>query len=195
MDSIAYQETLDDLRESILPMWPQGVAAEESKRDYWRVRFGGSPWTCVGADAILCGVCIICFSMTLTDMRIQSTETRVSLVRGLGTTGILVPNHGPNGMRKQLAQTLRPLFPRKVQSFGANEDGVHIIEVKRDGLRSREMSKNIFHACMLREFNHLGYKLDGSVQLGKKGPLGFGSRREAWIFRSIIRRQEVRLKE
>ena len=27
------------------------------------------------------------------------------------------------------------MFPRKVMSYGANEDGVHVIEVKREGLR------------------------------------------------------------
>lgn len=218
MDSIAYQETLDDLRESILPMWPQGVAAEESKRDYWRVRFGGSPWTCVGADAILaqrlvCRLFVVLARQGYSYLTTVQTACAPRPPRLIFVNGAADPDahvfmamfsrskmrlsllDAPPDAAEQLAQTLRPLFPRKVQSFGANEDGVHIIEVKRDGLRSREMSKNIFHACMLREFNHLGYKLDGSVQLGKKGPLGFGSRREAWIFRSIIRRQEVRLKE
>lgn len=41
----------------------------------------------------------------------------------------------PRELVEDFASSLRPMFPRKVMSYGANEDGVHVIEVKREGLR------------------------------------------------------------
>ena len=51
--NVAYQETMDELREMVLPMWPHGVAMEDSRESEWRIRFIGKPWTSVGVDALL----------------------------------------------------------------------------------------------------------------------------------------------
>lgn len=40
----------------------------------------------------------------------------------------------PRELVEDFASSLRPMFPRKIRSHGANEDGVHVIEVKREGL-------------------------------------------------------------
>ena len=53
VDNIAYQSTLDDLRELVLPMWPHGIEHEESRGDHWRVRFARRPWTTTGIDSML----------------------------------------------------------------------------------------------------------------------------------------------
>jgi hypothetical protein len=45
--------TVEELREKMLPMWPKGVAHQEHKGHYWRVRFTGSPWDSKGHESIL----------------------------------------------------------------------------------------------------------------------------------------------
>jgi len=39
------------IRESILPIWPQGHDVDELDGEVWRVRFRGTPWTFSGPDA------------------------------------------------------------------------------------------------------------------------------------------------
>ena len=46
-----------------------------------------------------------------------------------------------------------------------------------------EIDRTIFHASVLRFFSSYGFKLDGSIPMGKAGPIGFGSRKELWVFR------------
>ena len=53
IDNIAYQSTLDDLRELVIPMWPHGIEYEDSRGDHWRVRFARAPWTASGIDGML----------------------------------------------------------------------------------------------------------------------------------------------
>ncbi|KZT65167.1 hypothetical protein DAEQUDRAFT_677331 [Daedalea quercina L-15889] len=218
IDNIAYQSTLDDLRELVLPMWPHGIEVEDSRGDGWRVRFARSPWTSVGIDGMLAQR-LICTLYTVLARQGYSHVTTVQ--NGSPRPGKLVfvetqadPDvkifatmFSPSKMRLRLldaprelvedfASSLRPMFPRKVMSYGANEDGVHVIEVKREGFRSHEAERNLFYACMLRFFNSAGFKLDGSIPLGRKDPMFWGSRKEAWIFRSLpMRRPESRQKQ
>ncbi|PCH33666.1 hypothetical protein WOLCODRAFT_93934 [Wolfiporia cocos MD-104 SS10] len=101
----------------------------------------------------------------------------------------------PPEIAPQLANSLKAAFPRRVQFFGANEDGVYVIEVKKVGFSVSETERNCFLACMLQFLKSAGFKLDGSVPLGRRGPLGFGVRRETWIFRGTIpKRPESRQK-
>jgi len=217
IDHIAYQTTLDDLRESVLPMWPHGVSFEDSRGDNWRVRFAGSPWTSVGVDAILAQR-LICRLFKVLARQGYSYLTTVQTAHAPKPPRLIFVDtppepdvdifmatfsqskmrlsllDSPPDLAAQLSQSMRSVFPRKVSFHGANEDGVSIIEIKKEGFRSREADKNMVYGCMLRFFNSVGYKLDGSVPFGKKGPLGLGSRREAWIFRSTMRRPESRQK-
>ncbi|KAH9937720.1 uncharacterized protein B0H18DRAFT_866945 [Fomitopsis serialis] len=219
IDNIAYQTTLDDLRELVLPMWPHGVEYEDSRGDNWRVRFARGPWTSVGLDAILAQR-LICNLYTVLARQGYSHVTTIQtgsprrpgklvFVETLQDPDVKIfaTMFSPSKMRLTLldaprelvedfASSLRPMFPRKVMSYGANEDGVHVIEVKREGFRSREAERNLFYACMLRFFNSAGFKLDGSIPLGRKDPMFWGSRKEAWIFRSMpMRRPESRQKQ
>ncbi|TFY62920.1 hypothetical protein EVJ58_g3560 [Rhodofomes roseus] len=174
IDNVAYQSTLDDLRELVLPMWPHGIEYEDSRGDNWRRRPGKLVFTETVPDP---------------DVRIFATMFDPSKLR-------LTLLDAPRELVEDFASSLRPMFPRKVMSYGANEDGVHVIEVKREGFRSRESERNLFNACMLRFFNSAGYKLDGSIPLGRKDPMFWGSRKEAWIFRSMpMRRPESRQKQ
>jgi hypothetical protein len=44
------------------------------------------------------------------------------------------------------------------------------------------VDKNLLAAYILGYFNSIGFKLDGTIPMGKAGPLGFGSKKELWIF-------------
>ncbi|KAF7791889.1 hypothetical protein EIP86_002913 [Pleurotus ostreatoroseus] len=80
-----------------------------------------------------------------------------------------------------LGDSLRATFPHKIASDRAREDGIHIIELRK-GIGS-DIDRTIFHATVLRFFSAYGFKLDGSIPMGKAGPIGFGSRKELWVFR------------
>ncbi|KZT02688.1 uncharacterized protein LAESUDRAFT_729931 [Laetiporus sulphureus 93-53] len=210
MDDIAYQPTLDELREVLLPMWPPGISYEDSRGNKWRVRFLGKPWRSAGSDAILAQR-IICSmyavlarqgysylttvrtnsrkpprllfveSSTDYDVRIFSTMFNASQMR-------LSLLDAPTDVASQLAQSLRAVFPRRISSYSADEDGVHIIEIKKERFGSRRADIDLFTACMLQSFSSIGFKLDGSVPFGLRTALGLGPRREAWIFRGTTRR-------
>lgn len=52
VEGIAYQHTIDELREEILPIWPHGVVMEDSRDHRWRAQFAGKPWVCSGQDSL-----------------------------------------------------------------------------------------------------------------------------------------------
>ncbi|KAI0726161.1 hypothetical protein C8Q72DRAFT_887899 [Fomitopsis betulina] len=219
VDNIAYQTTLDDMRELVLPMWPHGIEYEDSRGDHWRVRFPRGPWTATGIDGMLAQR-LICTMYTVLarqgyahittiqqggpkrsgrlvfaetapdlDVKIFATMFEPSKLR-------LTLLDAPRELVEDFASSLRPMFPRKIRSHGANEDGVHVIEVKREGLWSHESERNLFQACMLRFFGSAGFKLDGSIPLGRKHPMFWGRRKEVWIFRSMpMRRPESKQKQ
>ncbi|KAJ3551675.1 hypothetical protein NM688_g4564 [Phlebia brevispora] len=86
-----------------------------------------------------------------------------------------------------LGDSLRAMFPHKIASDRAREDGIYVIELRK-GIGSSEVDRTVFHAYMLRFFGAIGYKLDGSIPMGKAGPLGFGARKELWVFRGSRQR-------
>ncbi|KAI0961595.1 hypothetical protein AcW1_000640 [Taiwanofungus camphoratus] len=216
--NIAYQSTLDELREAVLPMWPPGVMSEESRGRNWCVRFAGSPWTSVGIDGILAQrlICRLFLVLANQGYSYRTTvntansgrppqlvfvesdpdqEAQIFLTSFSRSVNRLSLLDAPPDVAQQLAAGLRSVFPRKISSFGANEDGVHVIEMKREGLRSRKSDRDLFIAYMLHSFNDANFKLVGSVPLGKRGALGFGSRREVWVFQRTIRRPSKREKQ
>lgn len=48
-----------------------------------------------------------------------------------------------------------------------------------------DVDKSVLSAYILGYFNSVGFKLDGSLPLGKTTPLGFGSKKELWIFKGM----------
>ena len=106
----------------------------------------------------------------------------------------------PPQLAHSLGDNLRSTWPHRVASDRAREDGVHIIELRKGYgtsgsylLRWRRLGadhdaggdsdRTTFHAFVLGYFGNIGFKLDGSIPMGKAGPLGFGSRKELWVFR------------
>lgn len=52
-----------------------------------------------------------------------------------------------------------------------------------------ESDKNRFTTFVLGYLNSLGFKMDGSIPMGKAGHLGFGSRKELWVFKALQQRR------
>ncbi|KAH9950361.1 hypothetical protein B0H21DRAFT_531893 [Amylocystis lapponica] len=222
VDNIAYQSTLDELRESVLPMWPRGVATEESRDSQWRVRFIGKPWTTTGIDGILAQRLLCRLYMVLANQGYfyQATintanptkparlifavspaepppDPLIFLTTFSRSADKLTLVDAPQDIVQQLGASLRNVFPRRVASYGANLDGIHVIELKSAGFRTTAVEKNLFNAYILKFFNSAGFRLDGSVPMGRRGTLGLGTRKEIWVFRGAaeIRRPESRQKQ
>ncbi|KAI0936385.1 hypothetical protein AcV5_004538 [Taiwanofungus camphoratus] len=170
--NIAYQSTLDELREAVLPMWPPGVMSEESRGRNWCVRFAGSPWTSVDIDGILAQrlICRLFLVLANQGYSYRTTvntansgrppqlvfvesdpdqEAQIFLTSFSRSVNRLSLLDAPPDVAQQLAAGLRSVFPRKISSFGANEDGVHVIEMKREGLRCKSRSTHLVNEVVL----------------------------------------------
>ncbi|EMD42093.1 hypothetical protein CERSUDRAFT_90692 [Gelatoporia subvermispora B] len=216
MENIAYQSTLDGLREHILPMWPPGVALEDSREHRWRVQFMGNPWSSAGTDFVLAQRLMARLFTILASQgytyqttvnvrnrlqppRLIFTQSEPDLTAEFFTVTFSKSGHklsildAPIEVTQDLGASLRKAFPRRITSDRANEEGVHVIEVKRGGgYGTSEVDKSIFTAYVLQFLKSVGYNLSGSVPLGKKSGFGLGSRKDVWFFRGTIRRPESR---
>ena len=52
-----------------------------------------------------------------------------------------------------------------------------------------ELDKDVFASHALQEISLLGYKLEATVSLPGAGFLGFGGKKETWVFRGVRTRQ------
>jgi hypothetical protein len=52
LSNIAYRATIEELRDQIFLMWPDGVLHHEQNGHDWRVKFAGSPWDSKGHESI-----------------------------------------------------------------------------------------------------------------------------------------------
>ena len=53
LGNVAYQDTLDEIKEHIIPMWPHGVSSQMTSPLSWRITFSRNPWSATGSDAIM----------------------------------------------------------------------------------------------------------------------------------------------
>ncbi|OBZ79188.1 hypothetical protein A0H81_01099 [Grifola frondosa] len=214
MDNVAYQSTIEEFTEDVLPMWHHGVNSVEHHHTQLRVQFAGSPWASVGTDALLAGrmICSIFAVLArqgytyLTTINTGHTmrppqlifaasppdyEAQIFLVTFSHSGGKLSILDAPAELTQELGIGLRQAFPRKIATDRATEDGLHVFELKK-GYGGPQVPKSLFMAFVLHFFNARGFTLSGSVPMGTKSWLHFGSRKEAWIFRSIQRKVESR---
>jgi hypothetical protein len=54
-----------------------------------------------------------------------------------------------------------------------------------------DLSKDVFAASALKEISTMGYKLEATVPLARTGMLGFGNKKEIWIFRGTRMRSRA----
>ncbi|OCH96114.1 hypothetical protein OBBRIDRAFT_787563 [Obba rivulosa] len=216
MDNIAYQSTLEELKEHVLPMWPQGVSLDDSREHRWRVQFMGSPWSSVGTDFVLAQR-LVTRLFTILASQGYSYLTTVNVRNRLQPPRLVFSQSEPDlaadfftvtfnksgyklsildapiEVTQDLGASLRKAFPRRITTDRAMEEGVYVIEVKKGGsYGTPEVDKSTFTAYFLQFLNSVGFKLNGSIPLGKKAGFGLGPRKDVWFFRGTTRRPESR---
>jgi len=209
MENIAFQEMIEELRERILPLWHHGVATEESRTHRWRAQFHSNPWASSGTDGILARrlICQLFAVLAhqgyayLSTVNTSSSPSRlifsqeepdnyalffsVCFSQSGDKISILdCPPHFSEG----LSGKLRYHFPRKISFDRVAKEGEHVIELKR-GITGTDADKSVFAAYVLRYFNSVGFKLDGSLPIGRARPLG--AKKDLWIFKGSMERPDI----
>ncbi|EGN95769.1 hypothetical protein SERLA73DRAFT_59930, partial [Serpula lacrymans var. lacrymans S7.3] len=204
----AFQDTLDDIKEKVLPMWPSGVASQLTAGYSWRVTFSRNPWSASGPDGIIVRRMICELFARLAH---QGYQYLCSVTSGYPAPQLVFQEVGPDdsadffvayfsrsGHRltlikppRHIGETiglrLRSAWPYKFAAHHVSEDEVYTVELKRNSLGALclapELDKNVFASHALQEINMMGFRLVATVPLARSGLLGFGSRKEVWVFR------------
>ncbi|KAF9229266.1 hypothetical protein BS17DRAFT_688434 [Gyrodon lividus] len=204
LGNIAFQDTLDEIREHIMPMWPHGVSSQMTSTHSWRVTFSRNPWTATGSDAIIVQRMISELFISLCRRGYQyltslitgypypqlvfrdvaadeNSDFFVAYMSRSGHKMTLV--RPPRRVGEQLGPRLRGAWPFKIAAQNASEDETYSVELKRNTFGAPELDKNVFASHALQEISLLGYKLEATVSLPRVGILGFGGKKEIWVFR------------
>ncbi|KAI0348084.1 hypothetical protein BDW22DRAFT_1350231 [Trametopsis cervina] len=204
--------TMEELRQHLLPSWPAGVGQEGMNRyePTWSAQFNGTPWatSSTSPDAIIarrmiCSIYSVLASQGYCYTATASTSippaklifTRgapeqipyfftISTSQGGSKLSIL---DAPPPVVDRLGHELRALFPRLIEVDRTTADGETRVHLRRGS--PTDTDKLRFSTHILGYLNSLGFKLDGSIPMGKAGPLGLGSRKELWIFRATASRR------
>ncbi|KIJ68469.1 hypothetical protein HYDPIDRAFT_82441 [Hydnomerulius pinastri MD-312] len=204
LGNVAFQDTLDEIKEHIMPMWPHGVSSQMPSSHSWRVSFSRNPWSATGSDAIIVQRMIselfTCLCRRgyqyLTSLNtgysypqlvfrdVASDEDSDFFVAYLSRSGHkLTLVRPPRRVGEQLGPRLRSAWPYKIAASSASEEEIYSVELKRNAFGAPELDKDIFASHALQEINVLGYKLEATVPLPRPGLLSFGGKKELWVFR------------
>ncbi|KAL4069633.1 hypothetical protein V8B97DRAFT_1918140 [Scleroderma yunnanense] len=89
----------------------------------------------------------------------------------------------PRRIGEQLGSRLRNVWPYKIASDAASEEEIYTVELKRNAMGAYNLDRDVFVSHTLQEISLMGYKLEATIHLPRVGILGFGTRREIWVFR------------
>ncbi|KAI0692765.1 hypothetical protein BC835DRAFT_1355983 [Cytidiella melzeri] len=206
--------TVEELRQNVLPSWPAGVGQEGMSRHepIWSAQFNGAPWatSSTSSDSIIarrmiCSIYAVMASQGYAYIATASTSNppaKLIFSRGapeqlplfftisVSTSGSkLSILDAPAPVIDSLGHQLRSYFPRLIDVNRTTADGETRIQIGRGNNSATEADKLSFSSHVLGFLNSLGFKLDGSIPMGKAGPLGFGSRKEMWVFRATQARR------
>ncbi|KAF8140275.1 hypothetical protein EV363DRAFT_338338 [Boletus edulis] len=204
LGNVAYQDTLDEIKEHIIPMWPHGVSNQMMSSLSWRVTFSRNPWSATGSDAIIVKRMIselfTCLSrrdyqyltslhtgyaypqLVFRDMpEDEDSDFFVAYMSRSGHKMTLV--RPPRRVGEQLGPRLRTAWPFKIAAQSATEEEIYSVELKRNTFGAPELDRDVFASHALREISSLGYKLEATLSLPGAGFLGFGGKKEVWVFR------------
>lgn len=205
LSNLAFQSTVDELREHIFPMWPPGVAHQVRHGYDWRVRFTGSPWDSRGNESIMAQrmICRIFWVLAAQGyVYLTSINTgcafkspRLVFIRApvdarahffamsLNNAGDRVTFvDPPAAVANSLGLSLRTAFPHRIDNEQTSEDGIFTIILK-SGINGMGPDKNLFLAHILKYINDMAFKLDASVPLARRGLFGLNGRKELWVFK------------
>ncbi|KAI9572980.1 hypothetical protein HD554DRAFT_2014825 [Boletus coccyginus] len=210
LGNVAYQDTLDEIKEHIMPMWPHGVSSQMMSPLSWRVTFSRNPWSSTGPDAVIVKRMISelfsCLSrrgyqyltslhtgyaypqLIFRDMTedVESDFFVAYMSRSGHKMSLVRP---PRRVGDQLGPRLRTAWPFKIAAQSASEEDIYSVELKRNAFGAPELDTDVFASHALQEISLLGYKLEASVSLPGAGFLGFGRKKEVWVFRGARMRQ------
>ncbi|KAI8995661.1 hypothetical protein BD414DRAFT_480184 [Trametes punicea] len=198
----------DELTEGIMPIWPRGANSIENRRGKWHIEFAGNPWSSSGLDAIMAGkmICKLYLILARQGYTYLSTvnignpwkppsmvfvdstpdyEAQVFIIMLSKRGDRLTILDAPIELTQQLGIELRRVFPRRITTDRATEDGLHIFEVKKGSYGTPTVDKSVLIAFVLHFFNSAGFRLSGSIPMGSKSLFKLGHRKEMWIFRSL----------
>jgi len=210
LGNVAYQDTLDEIKEHIMPMWPHGVSSQMMSPLSWRVTFSRNPWSATGSEAVIVKRMIselfACLSrrgyqyltslhagyaypqLIFRDMAEDvESDFFVAYMSRSGHKMTLV--RPPRRVGEQLGPRLRIAWPFKIAAQSATEGEIYSIELKRNAFGAPELDKDVFASHALQEISLLGYKFEATVSLPGAGFLGFGGKKEVWVFRGARMRQ------
>jgi len=203
---------VNELRQSLLTMWPHGVESEGTGKDNtWRVNFTKHPWSSTGPDAIMVLRMIIQLfnRMTLgydfmntintlqTPPRLVFAETNdpgmyikhfVAYFSRTGRKLTLVDP--PQIIGEVIGSRLRTAWPHKISADRTPEDGIYTVGLRTTTFGSYTLDNHLFMSYALQEIRSLGYEFVASVPLARRGPIGMGSRREVLVFRDIVSKSD-----
>ncbi|KAF8560341.1 hypothetical protein OG21DRAFT_1480166 [Imleria badia] len=204
LGNVAYQDTLDEIKEHIMPMWPHGVSSQMMSPLSWRVTFSRNPWSASGSEAIIVKRMI---SELFACLSRRGYQYLTSLQRGYAYPQLIFRDMAedvdsdffvaymsrsghkmtlvrpPRRVGEQLGPRLRTAWPFKIAAQSATEGEIYSVELKRNAFGAPELDKDVFASHTLQEISLLGYKLEATISLPGAGFLGFGGKDEVWVFR------------
>ncbi|EIW86740.1 hypothetical protein CONPUDRAFT_78990 [Coniophora puteana RWD-64-598 SS2] len=206
--NVAFQDTLDVLREHVIPMWPHGVTTHSLAAHSWRVTFARNPWSASGQEGIIAQqmVCELfarlshqgyqyltsvnagssCGQLIFQDS--QADENADFFVANFSSSGrrmtLVKP---PRRIGEQIGARLRSAWPHKIAADRSSEQNIYTVELKRNSFGGPELDTNVFAAAALQEINFMGYKLEATVSFSRSSMWGFGGKKELWVFRGSKR--------
>ncbi|KAI0308223.1 hypothetical protein B0F90DRAFT_1681131 [Multifurca ochricompacta] len=195
LSNLAFQNTVEELREHIFPMWPSGVAHQVRHGHDWRVRFAGSPWDSKGHESIMaqrmiCRIFWVLAAQGYVYLTSINTGRALKSPRLVSLLCDVLNNAGdrvtfvdpPAAVANSLGLSLRAAFPHRIANEQTSEDGIFTIILK-SGINGMGADKNLFLAHILKYINDMAFKLDASVPLARRGLFGLNGRKELWVFK------------
>ena len=104
-----------------------------------------------------------------------------------------------------IGSRLRVAWPHKISADKTPEDGIYTVGLRattfgckwhcviffvyaclKSEFAAYTPDKHLFMSYTLQEIRSVGYQFVASVPLGRRGPLGLGSRREVLVFKDMM---------
>ncbi|KAF9535317.1 hypothetical protein CPB83DRAFT_841563 [Crepidotus variabilis] len=198
---------LEEMQLIIWPLWPEGIESDIVVEHTSIVKFRGAPWDLNGPNVKFSYKLITEFFL-LFQRRGYSYQTAVNI--GTSTPRLLFQVTKPDdsefflaffsqeGRRLTLINPpqhidlsmgarLRSSFGKKIQSDNVVEEYMRVIDLKRrPNSNVSEVDPGMFFVEVLRILSQLGFSLDASIPLGRRGTLGKRSQRELLVFKGNI---------
>jgi len=178
LSNLTRKTTIDELRERIIPVWPQGVKRQHRQGHDWHVTFTGRPWDSKG-DSLLQAQRVICrvFSVLAAQgyMHLTSINTgcafknpRLVFVRvpadprayffamSFNRKGDIVTFvDPPPALINTLGLFIRAVFPRRIVNEQVLDDGTFTITLN-PGINAMGPEKNYFFGAYSQVHQHDG---------------------------------------